>query len=357
MRVLYVCKAVDEESPTVANQVRWIRSLASKPGVERVTVLTGRRGRADLPGNVDVTEFGRDGWPRTAAAFVTRVARAGLADVDLFFVAQGGPYPALLLPFKLATRTPVYQWKAHPHVSARMRFYARWCDDLVFTATPSSFPASAGRVVVVGHGIDVDLFAFGLRPPDRDLLALGRIAPIKRLDLVLRALAACGEQTGRAPTFDVVGPCAPKDEPYLDSLRDLVARLGLGEQVRFLGSIAHDGVPALLGGYRAAVNMSETAFDKAAGEAMAVGLPVVTSNPCAIEMLPEGLSGRLGVPATDTAAIAATVADVTSWDDATREEVGRRLRDNIVAHHSLDSLFDKILAAVARHRAGEPAGA
>lgn len=342
-----MCKAVDEDSPTVATQVRWIRSLASKPDVSHVRVLTTRHGRADLPPNVTVATFGSRGWPRTIVRFLAQAARLRRTDVDFFFVAQGGPYPALLLPFKLAFRRPLYQWKAQPHVSARMRFYARYCDDIVFTATPGSFPADVGRVVVVGHGIDTDLFQLGQgeSSPGRDLVFVGRIAPIKRLEVVIRALAGVRDHHGHAPSLDVVGPCASRDEPYRQSLVDLSTSLGLEGSVRFRGSVGHDEVARLLGTYRAAVNFSETAFDKAAGEAMASGLPVITTNPRAAEMLPPDLQPRLAASASDPADQVRVIHEVLDWDDDVRADIGRRLRANIVAHHSLDALFDKILAA------------
>jgi len=347
---VYVCKAVDADSPTVATQVRWIASLASKPGIGRVTVLTGRAGRADLPANVEVRAFGGARWPGTIAGFLAQATRIRRRDVDFFFVAQGGPYPALLLPWKLGLRRPLYQWKAQPHVSARMAFYARWCDDLVFTATPGSFPADAkpGGVVVVGHGIDTDLF----RPiassadgrPVRDLVAVGRVSPIKRLEVVLEAMARCRRDHGLTPTLDVVGPVA--GEVHRAHLEEVVAEQGLAEHVRFLGTVAHDDVPELLAGYRAAVNFSDTAFDKAAGEAMACGVPVVTTNPCTLEMLPPDLAPLLGAGRDDVDDHARALAEVLRWDAGARAEAARRLRETIVASHGLDSLFDKILRAI-----------
>ena len=354
MNVVYVCKAVDEASPTVATQVRWIRALAARPEVDRVHVLASRSGRAELPANVAVERFGAGSWPATVLGFLRVAARLKRSDADLFFVAQGGPYPALLLPFKLVWRRPLYQWKAHPHVSARMRFYARWCDDLIFTPTAGSFPAVKDKVRVVGHGIDTDLFAFEPSPRTSDLVALGRIAPIKNLDLAIRAVAACSQALGRPVGLDVVGPCLPRDEAHRDDLVALAAELGVADQVRWMGSVPHEETPALLGRYRASVNFSGTAFDKVAGESMAVGTPVVTSNPCTLEMLPGDLRDDLAVPAGDADAAARRTGSVLSWDDGHRRAMGARLREVVVRDHGLGSLFEKILEAVGEHRRHGP---
>ena len=319
-------------------------------------VLASRRGAADLPANVAVDEFGAQGWPRTILGFLRAAAHLNRSEADLFFVAQGGPYPALLLPFKLAWHRPLYQWKAHPTVSARMRFYARWCDDLIFTPTSGSFPAAREKVRVVGHGIDTTQFALSPTPRTADVLALGRIARIKNLDFAIRALARCTEDLGRPVGLDVVGPCLPRDEPYRQELIDLAAELGVDQQVRWMGSVRHEETPALLSAYRASLNFSGTAFDKAAGESMAVGTPVIASNPCTVEMLPTDLRRELAVSQGDVSGAARTIGAVLSWDDDRRGEVGSRLRDVIVRNHALDLLFEKILEAVEEHRrAARPA--
>lgn len=353
MNVTYVCKAVDETSSTVANQVRWIRALAGNQRVGSVLVLAARRGPAELPPNVAVRTFGSNGWPRTILGFWRQAGRLRPGGTDFFFVAQGGPYPALLLPFKLVLRRPLYQWKAHPHVSARMRFYARWCDDLVFTATAGSFPMRLEKVKVVGHGIDTELFSYQGGDRSGDLVALGRIAPVKRIEVAIRALAECRDRFGLDVKLDVVGPCLQRDEEYRRGLIDLAERLGLADLVRFRGAVRHDEVPALLGRYRASINFSRTAFDKAAGETMATGTPVITSNPCTIEMLPPHLR-FLAVREQDPGGQAQAIHEVLSCDEARRTEVGHALRELVVRDHSLDALFDKILDHIDSHRRPGP---
>lgn len=348
MNITYVCKAVDDTSPTVANQLRWIRALAANPRVGRVVVLTGHRGPGELPPNVTVSAFGGTSWARTILGFWRQALRLR-RGTDLYFVVQGGPYPALLLPFKVALRRPLYQWKAQPHISARMRFYARWCDDLVFTATSGSFPLALDKVKVVGHGIDTDLFSYQHGSRDRDLIALGRVAPIKRLEVAIRAAAECRDRFGVGVGIDLVGSCLPRDEGYRQSLVDLAAELGLADKVRFEGAVKHDEVPALLGRYRASINFSRTAFDKAIGETMATGTPVVTTNPCTIEMLPPGLR-FLAAREDDPTGQAEVIRDVMCFDQARLREVGHQLRDIVVREHGLDALFDKILQHIDAHR-------
>lgn len=349
MNVCYVCKAVDESNTTVATQVRWIQSLARHPRIDHVRVLTREVGSAELPPNVTLRCFGSRSWPRTILGFYREALRLRGPEVDFFFVAQGGPYPALLLPSKCLMRRPLYQWKAHPHVSSRMRFYARYCDDLIFTPTPGSFPMALASVRVVGHGIDTELFRPMERQNHADLLAIGRVAPVKRLELAIEALATCRDYWNLDLTLDIIGPCAARDEAYRQRLVDLIGERRLSGSVRFCGTVKHDDLPELLSGYRATLNLSRTAFDKAAGESMAVGVPVITTNPCTSEMLPDDVRPLLAAR-DDTTDVARVMREVVSWDEPIRERLGHRLRETILAGHSLDTLFDKILDAIEADR-------
>lgn len=359
MDIVYVCKAVDESDPVLANQVRWIRSLADRPQVGQVHVLTPRRGPATLPANVTVRVFGSGpplGSLRSAAHFLVEVGKVRHPSFAL--VVQGGPYPALLLPWKLLGRLPVYQWKAMPHISRRMSFYARYCDDLVFTATPSSFPMDHPKVRPVGHGIDTALFHPRSDGRSLDLLVVTRISPVKALDQVIRAVAECRRMFGVSYTLDIVGPTDSKNQDHRRDLLHLVSDLGLDGSVRLLGGVEQDTLPDLMSRYKVGINFSRTAFDKAAGETMASGLPLLTTNRCVAEILPPDLACQLVVPADDLAAQAAAIHRVLTWDDATRLDIGQRSRAVIVDDHSLDAIFAKILAIVEENlrRPGKPPG-
>ncbi len=158
MKVVFVCQAVDQDDPILATTIRWIEALAAQPPVTGVTVLALRTARHGLPPTVEVRGFGRSNRLATLLAFYREVVRSLRRRPDFFFIYQGGPYPLLLLPAKLLSRTSVVQWKAHPAISRAMAFYARWCDDLIFTPAKASFPMDLPKVRAVGHGVDTELF-------------------------------------------------------------------------------------------------------------------------------------------------------------------------------------------------------
>lgn len=349
-----ICQAVDRDDPVSATLVRWIRALARDPGVARVRVLALRVGRYDLPENVTVVDLGVGKATRLWNFYVEVIRAISRRQADFFFVLQGGPYPALLLPVKLLTGRRVYQWKTHSHVSRRMAFSARWCDDLVFTATPSSFPLDLPNVRVVGHGIDLDLF----RPPaadvtaTADLVTVGRVTPVKRIDRIVAALGVVRDMTGHACSLDVCGPELDGDRHYRADLDALVARLEMSDAVRFVGAVPQDELQAVLGRHRAAVSFSDGGLDKAIAEAMACGLPVVSTNAAFAELLPDDLREVLVLDHDDVHAQALGITRVLDLDERDRRAIGERLRAIVADRHGLAQFWGKILADIAVSRPG-----
>jgi glycosyltransferase involved in cell wall biosynthesis len=350
LRPVLICQAVDQDDPVSATLVRWIRSLAGNPSVEGVRVLALRVGRFELPDNVLIVDLGIGKLARLFRFYTAIVQAIRRRQADFFFVLQGGPYPALLLPVKLLTGRRVYQWKTHSYVSRRMAFYARWCDDLVFTATPSSFPLALPNVRVVGHGIDMQ--QFHPMPDDgpgtRDLIAVGRLTPVKRLDRLISAVAACRSTSGRFWSLDICGPELEGDRNYRATLDNLVAHLDMSGFVRFLGSALHDEMSPLISQYRASVNFSDTGFDKAIGEAMACGRPVLSTNACFAELLPDDLRDLLVLDHDDLTEQARGITRLLELGELERRNIGQRLREIIEEHHGLAQFWGKILSEIER---------
>lgn len=346
MHIGYVCRAVDPDDFNYATQTLWIRALAAEPRVQHLTVLARQVRPVDLPGNVSVRSFAnRKGRTGMVLRFLS--AAAVSATPDFYLVCQGGPYPALLLPQRLLLRRPVYQWKAHSHISARMRFYVKYCDDLLFTATPSSFPLDVPKRRIVGHGIDTRTFRPSPEPPTRDLVVIGRISPIKRLERALHLVAAAS-RAGCTWTLDVIGPPGPP--AYQAYILNLAQQLSVRDRVTFLGPMRHDAIASALPRYRACLNFSDGALDKTSAEAMACEVPVLTTNNAALEAVPEDLRPQLRLPDCDPRAQVDMVHDCLKAPESVRRTTGGRLRAAIVASHGLDTFFTKILDHIDEHR-------
>jgi glycosyltransferase involved in cell wall biosynthesis len=165
-----------------------------------------------------------------------------------------------------------------------------------------------GRVVPMPLGVDMTRFtpsvSPGLPSSDRDsrILFVGSLEPVKDPVTLLNAFAlvAAGRPQVR---LDVVG--VGRLRPDLDRL---VAQLGLGERVRFMGHVPRSALPAV---YRTASLLAITSRHEAqsmvAVEAAASGLPVVGTN---VGILPDLGKGARTVPVGDVTGLATALAEI-----------------------------------------------
>jgi glycosyltransferase involved in cell wall biosynthesis len=162
----------------------------------------------------------------------------------------------------------------------------------------------AERLRLVPEGIDTGLWnpAAGdaaAREP-HTVLCVARQYPRKRVADLITAFQAVHQRLPSARLV-VIG-----DGPEHGALQELVQRLGLGEVVQLVGALADDG--AVRDWYRRSAVFCLPSIQEGFGivflEAMASGLPVVSTTATAIpEVVPHGRAGLL-VPPRDPSALA-----------------------------------------------------
>jgi D-inositol-3-phosphate glycosyltransferase len=167
------------------------------------------------------------------------------------------------------------------------------CADLVIAATGDErdqlvryYGADPERIEIVPQGVDASLFSPGDQTSARRalrlgegpvLLFVGRIQPLKGVDLAVEALARL--EAPRATLLVVGGPSGPEGEDELMRMHALVEDLGLESRVRFIPPQAHETLATY---YQAAdvciVPSRSESFGLVALEAAACGTPVVATN-------------------------------------------------------------------------------
>jgi D-inositol-3-phosphate glycosyltransferase len=144
---------------------------------------------------------------------------------------------------------------------------------------------------------------------DPVLLFVGRIQPLKGVDLAVQCLAALDHP--RAQLVVVGGPSGTDGNAELARVHGLARDLGVADRVRFEPARAHDDLACY---YRAAdvvlVPSRTESFGLVALEAAACGTPVVASSVGGLRAIVDhGVSGYL-VDERDPCAYAAFVDDV-----------------------------------------------
>ena len=147
------------------------------------------------------------------------------------------------------------------------------------------YHADAERLRVVAPGVDHAFFGPGHRPQARRALGLaldvplllfvGRLQPLKRAEVAVRALAAL---RGDAQLVIVGGPSGPDADAYRGRLEAVVEDAGVADRVSFVEPQPHELLSTF---YRAAdvclVPSRSESFGLVALEAAACGTPVVAT--------------------------------------------------------------------------------
>jgi len=201
------------------------------------------------------------------------------------------------------------------------------------------FGISANRFHLAPNGIDTSLFypiPEVRREPGRIITTNSSDVPLKGLYYLLHALSEIAEK--RAVTLIVVG--TPKEN---GGMVRLIRRLGIGHLVTFTGRISNNAfVEQYARASMAVVASVYEGFGLPAGEAMACGVPVISTTGGA---LPEvvGDAGVL-VPPGDPKALARAMLDLMDHPDRAAE-LGRNGYDRIQRHFTWQQAAQKTVNA------------
>jgi glycosyltransferase involved in cell wall biosynthesis len=162
------------------------------------------------------------------------------------------------------------------------------------------------RVEAVPFGVDANRFRPATKPPPAPpplrLICTRNFGPVYAIDNLVEAIATV-RRSGVALQVSLVGA-----GPLRGELEAQVARLGLGEVVRFHGQVDHSQLATMLADHHVFVTPARSDGNNVSlNEAMACGcFPIATDIPANAQWLRDGVNGLL-YPAGDAARLAACI--------------------------------------------------
>lgn len=220
-------------------------------------------------------------------------------------------------------------------------------------------PAASDRVIVNYHGVSLERFRPGARAPRGGgppcIVTCGRLEPYKGHHVLLRAIAALP----RPARCVIVG-----EGPQRQRLEQLAAELGIAERVEFTGPVPQSRLAELYA--QADLFVLASVILERSGkrdvipnvlvEAMAMQVPVISTNIAGIpELIADRANGRL-VPPNDVAALAAAIAELLD-DEPQRQRLAKAALETVHARFDREVNIEE-LAALFRGAAVErPAAA
>jgi glycosyltransferase involved in cell wall biosynthesis len=287
----------------------------------------------------------------------THTAKAGTLG-RLAAVLAGRPRPVIVHTFHGHVLTGYFGPALTAFYRAVERALARVSDRLigVSDATVDELVqlgvAPRERFEVVRLGLDLDGF-LGSTAADGDgfrdevgagpgtvlAVSVGRLVPIKRLDVMLRALAIARE-AGAPILLAIAG-----DGDEREGLERLAREIGVGSWVRFLG-FRHDLTRIAAGADLAVLSSDNEGTPVALIEAAAAGRPAVATDVGGVREIVGPDTGRL-VPKGDAAAFAAAMVELAG-DRGLRERLGAAARERARGRFAAGRLLADVEALYGR---------
>lgn len=300
-RLLVITQKVDQNDPDLGFFHVWLEKLAQK--CDHLYIICLQKGEQILPRNVTILSLGKEEWPligRSRWQYVSRFCRYIFRyrkKYDGVFVHMNPEYAILGGVLWRWWHKKILFWYTHKAVNLKLRIAEKLVHK-IFTPSPESFRLPSAKVEIVGHGIPVSLFAEQRWKPGENrefsrsgnifLLSVGRIAPVKGLEIAIRAIALL-QKNNSSPRYllDIVGaPITKKDIQYQHELARLAEQLQVpvnfaagGLMSTAFAPVRYGEMPRVYQQHDILVHLSKTgSIDKVVLEALAAGRIVLSSS-------------------------------------------------------------------------------
>jgi glycosyltransferase involved in cell wall biosynthesis len=206
-----------------------------------------------------------------------------------------------------------------------------------YTTWSDIFEFCSGTLVVIPNGLDLrrfdEYYESGEWAPDHRKIRvamIGLLVPWKNHVGFIHMAAELSKQREDIE-FLIAGD---GDKTYTDQLRALASRQGLGDRLRFLGSI--ENVPSFLSTVDVLVHpVEKESFGRVFIEAMAARVPIVAYNAGASKEIVVDWQTGILVEAHDPVMLQTAVLRLVS-DPALRKVMGEAGRRRVEAYYSID---------------------
>lgn len=323
MKLLIVTQKVDKSDPILGFFHQWLEEFAQQ--CDEVHVIGQFVGEHSLPSNVQIHSLGKEKGAsklRQICTFWKLLFRLQ-KRCDAMLVHMTPIWVVLGLWCKL----PLYLWYEARGTRWPLRV-ALWRVKKVFSASLQGMPLSSAKSVVVGHGIDTNVFVPGTEKAEHQLISVGRITRAKNIHVLLEALSLLPASFQLSLCGNTI---TPDDRQYAKVLA-LDAQSNVSVQ-----SVSQQELIPLLQKAKVFLHASATPLDKAVLEAMACGCPVVSTSEAIQSLLPEICR------ASNAQTMAQAVQSVMELSDAEYQQLANEQRALVVEKHNLQKLVARLV--------------
>lgn len=342
MKVLMITPRVDEEHDVFGFIVTWVNKLAEK--VEKLYVISLYKGKANLKRNIELYSLDEKSNKISKLFYFNILMNKIVKNVDVIFCHMFPEFVIIAAPFVKLFKKPLVMWYTHGHVSLKLKL-AHFLATIVITASKESFRIESNKVMIIGHGIDINKFRpkLNLNKRKKIILSIGRLSPIKDYETLIKAAdILVNKKNMNNIEFTIIGsPAAKSEEKYYNKVLLAVKNFKLENYIKFIESVPHSRIIHYYQTCDIFVSTSNTgSLDKAVLEAMACGRPIVTCNEAYYAIFDEELREKCWFKPKNYKELASKIEYFLQNND---NKIKKKLRGIVIREHSLDKVINKLI--------------
>jgi glycosyltransferase involved in cell wall biosynthesis len=344
MKLLLITQAIDRKDTYLSFFYEWMIEFARE--AEHIHVICLKKGDVGVvPTNVTIHSLGKE----EGVSRLTYVMRLFLfvwklrAEYTHVFVHMNQEYVLLCGWLWRLLGKKITMWRNHQDGSFLTNIAAA-CTHRLFCTSRFSYTARFAKTHFMPVGYGTAFVPDPEKRQPRSVLFLGRIAPVKRPDVLIRALQQVHKK-GIQFTATIVGNALPKDAAFAESLRALVAEGGadFAQRVVFEAGVPHGDVPAVFQRHDMYVNLSPSGmYDKTIFESMGTGTITFTNNANLKGLFPADIERYFIYEEGSVDDLAEHIAAVLQAPSPDVERVRAAQYEYATSQHSLRALTKKL---------------
>lgn len=346
MKLLMITRKVDKDDAQAGFAYGWVKKLGGK--AKELKVICLEKGNIEgLSENVEIFSLGKERGKNRLKEFINfqKGALKFIRQVDGVFCHQNPEYTILIFPYAKVFRKKIVSWYSHKAINWKVRLINVLADKIV-TPTQEAFGLKSDKKIVIGHGINTELFKpaqYKEKSNTFRIISVGRISPIKDYKTLIEAISIISNNIDIKVNI-IGGLGLDSQQNYLEELQRIIKEKKLESIISFKNLIPNQELPRYYQESDLSINLCPTGSpDKAVLESMACGLPVLVAN--------ETFRGNFGHYADklifrhgNAEDLAKKIIDLAGSSQS--KEIGLYLREQVVKNHNLDKLTDKIVSLI-----------
>lgn len=342
MNFLFFCSSVDVNNPIIADTIKRASSFKNNPKVNELTIVSIHGESGEVHG-IKVHGLGSGpSWLKLIKLYFLLFKTFFTQKIDIIYLYMTPTMAPVFFPFKIFG-AKIASWFGHTVYTPWTQTCLKYFTDFWFNANESMAPYKNENLIFVGQGVDEKTFFPKETEKKFDLITVGRITPIKKIELIFYSLKKCNEENNTNYNVAICGDAFVKEDiEYKNFLKEEISRLGLENNVHLIGNVKNDNLADTLRESRAFIFTVPGGVGKASLEAFACGIPLIISSPEARDFFGDYLSDFfLCSPSEDE--ISTKIHQILSMDDKQSCEIANVMNEMFLEKYTLNSFTSRIV--------------